>query len=211
MVSYSSSLGFTTDFSTIFSGGITLKRHNLVGLFVLLFGLATVSHAQAIPAATRGLGQIQVGAGFSFAVPDYSATYIKGLTVYGDVDLWRRLGVEADMHYISILTPTDIGEDTYLVGPRFSVIRQGRVNAYVKALGGVGRFQYQSGTYPHPHTDTFGAYALGGGIDIHASRHLNIRAVDIEAQRWPGYGTPGFAAHGLSPFVTTFGVAYAFH
>jgi hypothetical protein len=116
--------------------------------------------------------------------------------------------VEADVHYISILTPTDIGEDTYLVGPRFSLVRQGRVNAYVKVLGGVGRFQYQSGTYPNPHTDTYGVFSVGGGVDFRASEHISIRAVDIEAQKWPGYGTPGFAAHGLSPFVTTFGVAY---
>jgi hypothetical protein len=185
-----------------------LKRHHLVGLFVFAFGLSIACNAQAIPAAKR-LASIQVGAGFSFAIPDYGATYIKGLTVYGDADLWHRLGVEADMHYISLLTPTDIGEDTYLIGPRFTLVRQGRLNAYVKALGGVGRFEYQSGTYAHPHTDTFGAFSVGGGLEYRASPHINIRAIDIEAQRWPGYGTPGFAAHGLTPFVTTFGVAYA--
>lgn len=167
------------------------------------------SHAQAIPAATR-LRSPQVGVGFSFAVPDYGGTFLKGFTAYGDADIWRRLGVEATMHYVSVFTPTDIGEDTYLIGPRFSLIRQGRVNAYVKALGGVGRFEYQSGYYPHPHTDTFGVFSIGGGIDFRASKHLNVRAIDIEAQKWPGYGTPGYAAHGLSPFVTTFGVAYAF-
>ncbi len=185
-----------------------MKRHHLVGLLVFVLGFSIASHAQAVPAATR-LASVQVGAGFSFAVPDYGPTYIKGLTVYGDVDLWRRLGVEADMHYISLLTPTDIGEDTYLIGPRYSLVRQGRLNAYVKALGGVGRFEYQSGTYPHPHTDTFGVFSLGGGIDFRASKHINVRAIDIEAQRWPGYGTPGYPAHGLTPFVTTFGVAYS--
>jgi hypothetical protein len=169
--------------------------------------MSVASQAQAAPTATR-LGSVQVGAGFSFAIPDYGPTYIKGFTIYGDVNLRHRLGVEADVHYISILTPTDIGEDTYLVGPRFSLVRQGRVNAYVKVLGGVGRFQYQSGTYPHPHTDTYGVFSVGGGVDFRASEHISIRAVDIEAQKWPGYGTPGFAAHGLSPFVTTFGVAY---
>ena len=174
-----------------------------------MLGLSMYSHAQATPMATR-VGQVQVGAGFSFAIPDYSGTYIKGLTVYGDADLWRRLGIEADVHYISILTPTDIGQNTFLIGPRFSVIRQGRMNAYVKVLGGVGRFVYQPGWNPNPHTDTFGVYSLGGGIEFRASRHLNIRAVDIEAQRWPSYGTPGFPAHGLSPFVTTFGAAYVF-
>ncbi|HZY71791.1 MAG TPA: outer membrane beta-barrel protein [Edaphobacter sp.] len=179
------------------------------GLLVSLLGLPVASHAQAVPMASR-TGQIQVGAGFSFAKPDYSTTYIKGFTLYGSADFWRRLGVEADMHYISILTPKDIGENTFLIGPKFSVIREGRLNAYVKALGGVGRFVYQPGYNKDPHTDTFGVYSLGGGIEYRASQHLNIRAIDIEAQRWPNYGTPGFPAHGLSPFVTTFGAAYTF-
>ena len=186
-----------------------MKRYSVVGLLISVLGLPIMSHAQAVPMATR-LGSAQVGAGFSFATPDYGQTFIKGFTVYGDVDVVHRLGIEGDVHYVSILTPTDIGEDTFLVGPRFSIIRQGRVDAYAKVLGGVGRFEYQSGGYPHPHTDSFGVVSFGGGIDFRASQHINIRAIDIEAQRWPGYGTPGFPAHGLSPFVTTFGAAYSF-
>ena len=186
-----------------------MKKYHLIGLFICVFGWSVASHAQAVPMASR-LGSVQVGAGFSFAVPDYGGTYIKGYTVYGDADLWRRVGIEADVHQINVWTPTDIGEDTYLIGPRFSLIRQGRVNAYAKVLGGIGRFEYQDGTYQPSHTDTFGVFAVGGGIDFRASRHVNIRAIDIEAQKWPNYGTPKFAAHGLTPFVTTFGAAYAF-
>lgn len=186
-----------------------MKRHHLVGLFIFLFGCSLASHAQAVPMATR-LGSVQVGAGFSFAIPDYGGTYIKGYTIYGDADLWRRVGVEADVHQVNVLTPTDIGEDTYLVGPRFTLLRRDRVRAYAKVLGGIGRFEYQSGVHPHPFTDTFGVFSVGGGIDFRASRHINIRAIDIEAQKWPSYGTPGFPAHGLTPFVTTFGAAYAF-
>ena len=48
-------------------------------------------------------------------------------------------------------------------------------------------------------------YALGGGLDLRASRHFVIRAVDFESQHWPGY-----RVNGLTPFVTSFGVAYAF-
>lgn len=185
-----------------------MKRH-LIGLFIFVFGWSIASHAQAVPMATR-LASGQIGAGFSFAIPDYAQTYIKGYTVYGDFDLWRRIGIEADVHRVNVLTPTDIGEDTYLIGPRFSLIRQRRVNVYAKVLGGLGSFEYQEGTYRPTHTDNFGVFAVGGGIDFRASRHINIRAIDIEAQKWPSYGTPGFPAHGLTPFVTTFGAAYAF-
>lgn len=191
-----------------------MKRIHFIVLFLLTLGLSINSDGQAIPAARR-LSLAQVGGGFSFAIPDYGGTYLKGFTGYADLDLFRRLGIEFDAHMNSVFTPTDIGEDTYLVGPRFSILRRDRANVYVKALGGIGRFHYQQGQYqknttPPIQTDTFGVYAVGGGIEFRASRHVNIRAIDIEAQRWPGYGTPGFPAHGLTPFVTTFGVAYAF-
>lgn len=178
---------------------------------ILTLGLSTASYSQAVPMATR-LKQAQVGAGFSFAIPDFGQTYVKGFTIYGDLDLTHRLAIEADMHYDSLdmFSSTGIGEQTYLIGPRFSLLRRDRLNAYAKLLGGVGRFQYKSGYFPDPHTDTFGAFAFGGGIDFRASQHLNIRAIDIEAQRWPGFGTPGRPAHGITPFVTTFGAAYIF-
>lgn len=191
-----------------------MKRIYLIGLFFLTFGFSINIHAQALPAAKR-LRAAQVGAGFSFAIPDYGGTYLKGFTGYADLDLFRRLALEFDAHFNSIFTPTDIGEDTFLIGPKFSIMRRGRAHIYVKGLGGIGRFHYQKGVYqtytiPSIHTDTFGVFAIGGGIDFHASPHLNVRAIDVEAQDWPSYGTPGHPAHGLTPFVTTFGVGYVF-
>jgi len=47
---------------------------------------------------------------------------------------------------------------------------------------------------------------VGAGIDIHVKRHINIRAFDFEAQKWPTFG-----ANGLSPFAYTAGAAYVFH
>jgi len=57
-----------------------LKPLYLAGLLVSMLGVSVASHAQAIPMAER-TGHIQVGAGFSFAIPDYSKTYIKGFTI----------------------------------------------------------------------------------------------------------------------------------
>lgn len=181
-----------------------MKNYYFLGLLALALSFSPASHAQAVPMATK-LGSVQVGAGFTFANSDYSPIFIKGFTVYGDADLSHRLGVEADMHYISILTPNDFGENTYLIGPRFSLLRRDRVNAYVKVMGGLGSFVFQQGDFRNPHTDNYGVFSVGGGIDFRASQHINIRAIDIEAQRWPG-----LAPHGLTPFVTTFGAAYAF-
>ena len=181
-----------------------MNRNRLILCFCLmsLLGLSSYANAQDMPAAVRPI-QVQIGGGFSFAKPDYGYPYIKGFTVYGDAAYRHLFGVEADVHYNSILTPTDIGENTYMIGPRVSLIHEDRMNFYAKALGGVADFEYQKGTYPNPHTDTYGAFAVGGGIEFRASRHIVVRAIDIEGQWWPG-----FEPHGLTPFVTTFGVAY---
>ena len=173
-----------------------------IGLLLLPFVLPAAVRSQAIPTATRSRS-LQVGGGFSFASPDYGGSYIMGITGYTDLDLPHRFGAELDLHFMNIFTPTDIGESTFLIGPRYSILSQHRLNAYIKALGGFGRFAYQQGTYPNPHTDTYGVFSIGGGVEFRASDHINVRAIDFEAQRWPGY-----ADHGLSPFVTTFGVAY---
>ncbi len=186
-----------------------MNRHFLIACLGLLFllGGGSQANSQAIPAIERPI-QLQGGVGFSFASPDYGGTsalvpYIKGFTIFGDAIYHRRFGLEAEVHDNSILTPKDIGENTYMIGPRFSPIREDRMNLYVKVLGGIGAFQYQQSTYANPHTDTYGAFAFGGGIEFNASRHITVRAIDIEKQSWPG-----FAPNGLKPFVTTLGIAY---
>jgi hypothetical protein len=177
-----------------------------------LFSGLAIANSQAIPAMQRAI-QLEGGGGFSFASPDYGGTssagtmtlvpYIKGFTLFGDATYHRRFGLEVEAHLDSILTTKDIGENTYMIGPKISLIREGRANLYVKALGGIGAFEYQKGSYANPHTDTYGAFAIGGGIEFNASRHITVRAIDIEQQSWPG-----FAPHGLKPFVTTLGIAY---
>ena len=167
----------------------------------LFLGLSTALQAQAVYAANRT--PVQIGLGFTLASPDYGERYIKGISVFGDLGLPRRFSLEGDVHYVSLLTPTDVGENTFLLGPRYNVLHQDRFNAYVKAMGGVGRFVYQLGYFQQPHTNTFAALSFGAGMEYRAGRHINVRAIDIEAQKWPD-----FNPHTLSPFVITFGVAY---
>jgi hypothetical protein len=180
-----------------------LKRHNLISWFACVFGLSVLAHAQATPTASRP-GALQVGAGFTYVWPDYTMTHNKGITVYGTYDVSQHIGIEADLHFVSIITPGDVGEDTYLIGPRY-VFHHQRFNPYAKALFGLGRINYQFDFRPHSSDSTF-AYAIGGGLDYHLSRSINIRAIDFEYQQWPGYGT-----HGLSPMAITVGAAYNFH
>lgn len=178
-----------------------MKRHSLIGCITFLLGLSIWSHAQAVPTAERR-GVLQLGGGISVASPDYSPATIKGLSVYGTFDFTRHIGIEGNIHYVSLITPGDIGEDSYLVGPRY-VFHHRRVNSYAKALAGFGRFNFR-GTFPAA-TYTYKIYAFGGGLDVRATRHINLRAIDLEYQQWPGFPT-----NGLTPLVGTIGAAYAF-
>ena len=160
------------------------------------------AQAQALPTATAR-GNLQIGAGYTYAKPDYGNVSIKGASAYADFDFSTHIGVEAEFHYISFVTPTDLAEDSVLVGPRL-ILPYGRINLYAKALFGTGDLVIQEAQ------DNVGrqagyyfAYGFGGGVDIRATNHLNIRAIDVESQHW-SYQT------GLTPFVLTIGAAYRF-
>jgi Outer membrane protein beta-barrel domain len=180
-----------------------LKRLKLLGLSVSVLGLASVAYAQAVPTATGNAHHLQIGGGYTIASPDYTQDNIGGGTVYGTFDIYHNIGVEGDIHFITLHTPADIGETTYLLGPRY-MYRHGRIQAYGKFTGGIGRFQFQSGdVFFNSATFTYGAIAFGGGVDIRIRNHINVRAIDFEAQKWVT-----FEPHTLSPYVFTFGVAY---
>ena len=59
----------------------------------------------------------------------------KALHSFCNYDFTPNLGLEAAMHYTSIITPGDIGEDTYLLGPRY-VFHHRRFMPYAKVLVG---------------------------------------------------------------------------
>lgn len=136
--------------------------------------------------------------------PDYGQSNIEGLTFWGDFDLLYHFGMEGEIHYY-VRTPTDISEDTYLAGPRF-IYRHKKIDGYAKLMFGLGRFGTQVGSFVNPATGSYFVYAPAVGLDVHITRHINIRAIDFELQKWPGFG-----AHGLSPLVGSAGVSYVFH
>jgi hypothetical protein len=165
--------------------------------------MTTLSHAQAVPTASR-IGSIQVGVAGTIVSPDFGPSKIGQVTFYGDFDLPYNLGAEAVIHY-SVNTPSDVSENSYIFGPRY-IYRHKRFAPYAKALFGVGHFGFQQGSYADPNTATYFEYAVGAGLDIRVKPHINIRAFDFEAQKWPHFGP-----HGLSPLSYTFGAAYVFH
>ena len=166
--------------------------------------LSIAVHSQAIPTAERS-AIVQVGAGLSLVQPDYNPASIKGYSIYGDFDFTPHFGIEGDIHKATVITPDDIGESSYLLGPRY-VFHHGRFHPYAKALLGLGVFTFEP-VYVNSSSSssTHKMYALGGGLDITVRRRLNVRAIDMEYQRWPGFG-----ASGLTPIAFTVGAAYRF-
>jgi hypothetical protein len=179
-----------------------LKRPIFISCFAcLFFGFSISALAQATPTASRS-GTLQIGAGGTLVIPDYSSAHDKGPTFYATYDFTQHLGVEADIHYASIIAPDDIGEDSYLIGPRY-VIPHKRFAPYAKVLFGFGQLNLQFDTSPHTKTNHF-VYGFGGGLDYKLTRSINIRAFDFEYQEWKYLS-------GLTPIAMTIGVAYQFH
>jgi hypothetical protein len=178
-----------------------LKRHFFVGCFTCLFGFSAFVHAQAKPAAER-VGTLQIGVGGTIVAPDYAPAKDKGPTFYATYDLTSRLGIEGDLHFTGMIAPGQIGESTYLIGPRY-VVNHKRLSPYAKVLFGIGQLDLQFPGSSHTKTSYF-AYALGAGLDFKVIRSINVRVFDFEYQQWS-------YEHGLNPLAATIGVAYAFH
>ena len=176
-----------------------MRRIVHIGSFTCLLWAAYSAHAQAVPTAERSRA-VQIGATWTVANPDYAPHKIQGISIYGTYDLVHNWGIEGTIHRVSAITPAQIGEDSYLLGPRY-VFGHRRYNPYGKALFGLGRFKY---TIPQT-AYTYKIYAFGGGVDVHATEHIKIRAIDFEYQQWPSY-----QPNGLAPIMVSFGAAYAF-
>jgi hypothetical protein len=177
----------------------TLKFVLLIAALILLGGVSSHSFAQATATASRRTA-MQIGGGWSFANPDYGGHRTQGWTVYGDLDLSRHWGIEGDIHRSADVTVSRVLTDSYLIGPRY-VFHYKRIDPYAKAILGFGRFKYLD----YDTAYTYKIYSLGGGLDLQATNHLNIRAIDFEYQNWPG-----FPPSGLAPTLFTSGAAYSF-
>jgi hypothetical protein len=173
----------------------------LLSLAVLLFSAPAI-HAQAIYAAKENF-RLQAGAGFLYLNTDYSPKSAQGLSVWGDVDLFRYrpvlFGAEVEAHFGGIITPDDLGENSYLYGVRASVPRR-KLNIYGKLMFGwdtvTNQLLNKSTTYNV-------VPAFGGGVEYRVTRRINVRAVDVEMEK-----LPNFEPHTLSPLAISFGASY---
>jgi hypothetical protein len=184
-----------------------INRSFVVLALSALFSAATSQlHGQALPTASR-TGILQAGFGVTNAQSDEFDPRISGITGYATFDFRKHLGLEADIHMLNIITPQDFAERTYLAGARY-VWHRGRLDPYVKVLGGIGQtyIQQPSSNFADDTPSTHIAIAAAGGLDLRLPHHINVRAIDFEYQTWPKFGLSG-----LSPTLITCGVAYRFN
>lgn len=165
-----------------------------------LLVVAPVANAQAVYTADSTT-RIQAGAGLMGLNPDYAASPIYGLSAWADYDFSKYLGVELAAHLGEFITPGDITENSYFVGPRI-IYRRHKLTGYGKLM--IGRATITNTAYDL--SSSYNVYAYGGGIEYKLLRKINLRVVDFEKQSWPD-----FKPNALSPVAITIGASYIIH
>jgi len=163
----------------------------------LLLGSASSLLGQAIPTATRP-ADIQVGAGFTIARPDYERQNFPGFFLYADVDPRAHWGVEAEYHRVSGGAASS-SQQTLEIGGRY-FRNYGPLSPFAKGMYGRGQFKYPFGFA----VLWYNMFAAGAGVDYKATRYIHVRA-EYEFQKWLS-----FPNGGLQPQLLSIGVAYHF-
>ena len=172
----------------------------MIGRLALLFllGGASVLYSQAIPTASR-TGDVQIGAGYSIARPDYVQQTFPGFAAYADFDFRPHIGVEGEFHQVYSTNGDQSYERTYAIGGRY-FRTYGALVPYVKAMVGRGDFNY-----PFGQTELgYNLFAAGVGADFKLGPWLRVRG-EYEFQKWSSFPNGGF-----TPQIVTIGAAYHF-
>jgi hypothetical protein len=166
--------------------------------FVCCFGVSAAS-AQAWVRGEPFGERWQIGIAGSVVNPDYSNTSIPGGMVYGSYNASRFLGVEGRVHYAYMSN----GEREFSLGGGYRfTLPIGRFEPFAGGLIGYGNFGDGNPIVKPAQTNSFTISYLGG-VDMHATRHFNIRLFELESQVWTD-----FLPNGLSPVAYSAGVAW---
>ncbi|MGA7159085.1 MAG: outer membrane beta-barrel protein [Acidobacteriaceae bacterium] len=173
---------------------------------------------QAMPGATRVL-DVQAGATFTWAKPDYTPQNAMGYGIFGTFDFTPHWGAELDFNSVSIQQHAPAKEWTFEYGARYHRT-YGRYNPYAKLAAGRGTFDSNPDFYQGNTSLGYNLLAFGGGVDTEITSRISIR-VGAEYQDWftgglkgaLGVGGPGqdtYLPNGLTPFLIQVGASYHF-
>ena len=172
----------------------------MIGRLALSFllGGGSALYSQAVPTASR-TGDVQIGAGYSIARPDYVQQTFPGFAAYADFDFRPHIGVEGEFHQVYSTNGDQSYERTYAIGGRY-FRTYGALVPYVKAMVGRGDFNY-----PFGQTELgYNLFAAGVGADFKLGPWLRVRG-EYEFQKWSSFPNGGF-----TPQIVTIGAAYHF-
>ena len=172
----------------------------MIGRLALSFllGGASALYSQAVPTASR-TGDVQIGAGYSIARPDYVQQTFPGFAAYADFDFRPHIGIEGEFHQVYSTNGDQSYERTYAIGGRY-FRTYGALVPYVKAMVGRGDFNY-----PFGQTELgYNLFAAGVGADFKLGPWLRVRG-EYEFQKWSSFPNGGF-----TPQIVTIGAAYHF-
>ncbi len=179
---------------------MTKRWSTLIVYFASLLVAAPSLCAQAIHTADRTT-RIQAGVGVLALNPDYTTGSVIGLSAWGDYDFSKYVGAEISTHFQEFITPGDITENSYMLGPRFTYRRK-KLTVYAKAMVGRATITNQQFNL----SSSYNMYAFGGGLEYKIAQKFNLRVIDFEQQEWTS-----FKPNTLAPTAITLGVSYIIH
>ena len=183
-----------------------LKKSALLFLACLTL-LPSCLHAQVSQAAIGDKPHVWAGGEYSFYKPDYGSKRLEGVTIFGDVNVHGRYGLEGEARFLPLGGYSGLSQKNYLGGPYATLYHYGNFSANVKFLVGAGLITF-------PDKIGYGSYFIyvpGGDIDYRFGRRWKAR-FGYEYQLWPS--APGNeitaprASHGLTPSGFNVGIAY---
>jgi hypothetical protein len=149
--------------------------------------------AQALSTASGGGSYLAIGAGVTAIENQYGKRILLGGVAYTESNLTPHLGLEYEGRFLRFNQDESVTQSSYLAGVRVA-IWNGRVQPYVKLLGGLGRmtfpFRYATGSYF--------VVAPGAGLDYHLSGRWTARLIDVEYQDWTGFTYGSLHPYGVS-------------
>jgi opacity protein-like surface antigen len=184
----------------------------LAAIFVAAISLPLLS--QTAPSATEVGLPLAVGAGFSNYDVDWGHGRMDGTTLWMDYmlkpvpSLLHGIGIEAEARDISLNRgnqPSNFRLDTAGGGVIYKWPHYRNFHPYGKFIVNYGSIDFSGiPNFPNYKHDSRTIYAVGGGLEYRAFRHIWVRA-DYEYQAWPN-----LLSNTLDPQGFTAGAAYDF-
>lgn len=193
-----------------------MRLKSVVAILIFVTSLPLLSQVQE--SARRGELPLSVGAGFSDYYTEVFPTYMQGGAIWVD---WRfdhapsylkGIGIEAEARVLNHgQGPQDPNFRQASVGggPTYTWTHYRNFHPYAKFLFDLGGMDHMK-FYKTPswyRADRWATYAVGGGVEYRAWRHIWVRA-DYEYQWWQikVYSPTKY----LDPYGVTVGASYDF-